>query len=238
LIYGGNSGALRCLAAYSQNMQQTATAAPSSGSASFAGIMSALAGPAKKPVWNDDGLADDVATLSYERALRTHSRYKGPELGEEVFNRSDYAFTEPLDPDVLRFCEAIPVEEDRDTHPVAADFVSAAVMDPEPNVTQSQFTANDRNLKCASITIRLSKTECAQLRRRAAEAGLTVSAYLRSCTFEAESLRALVKDTLAQLRTANPAEDRKPAPSAKSTRFAWIRRLWPYPENRQQAARA
>ena len=68
----------------------------------------------------------------------------------------------------------------------------------------------ERNLKDASITIRMSKAECAQLHRRAAEAGLTVSAYLRSCTFEAESLRAMVKDTLAQLRSATPQP--KPAP--------------------------
>jgi hypothetical protein len=32
----------------------------------------------------------------------------------------------------------------------------------------------ERDLKCASITIRVSKAENAQLRRRAAEAGLTV----------------------------------------------------------------
>jgi hypothetical protein len=48
----------------------------------------------------------------------------------------------------------------------------------------------------------MSKVECAQLHRRAEEAGLSVSAYLRSCTFEAESLRAMVKETMAQLRTA------------------------------------
>jgi hypothetical protein len=89
-------------------------------------------------------------------------------------------------------------------------------------------------LKSASITIRLSKAECAQLRKRAAEAGLTVSAYLRSCTFEAESLRALVKDTLAQLRSNTgkedqPAGDRTAAdqtvlrPIRRSLRQWWAR---------------
>ena len=73
-----------------------------------------------------------------------------------------------------------------------------ASLNPEPPSIPP--LALDRNLKSASITIRMSNAECAQLRKRAAEAGLTVSAYLRSCTFEAESLRALVKDTLAQLR--------------------------------------
>jgi hypothetical protein len=63
----------------------------------------------------------------------------------------------------------------------------------------------------------MSKAECAQLHRRAAEAGLTVSAYLRSCTFEAESLRAMVKDTLAQLRSGTtPDKPANPAPPRRA----------------------
>jgi hypothetical protein len=84
------------------------------------------------------------------------------------------------------------------------------------------------NLKSASITIRLCKAENAQLRRRATEAGLSVSAYLRSCTFEAETLRALVKDTLAQLRAAppesGPAAGKEPCRSSfQSWRQLWAR---------------
>jgi hypothetical protein len=82
--------------------------------------------------------------------------------------------------------------------------------------------ALNRNLKCASITIRLSEAECAQLRKRAAEAGLTVSAYLRSCTFEAESLRALVKDTLTQLRSAQSKGKRE---ISKPARRSWLKGL-------------
>jgi hypothetical protein len=79
-----------------------------------------------------------------------------------------------------------------------------------------------RDLKCASITIRLSEAECAQLRQRAAEAGLTVSAYLRSCTFEAESLRALVRETMAQLRAATTAAAR-PAVSDPQRRASLLK---------------
>jgi hypothetical protein len=62
-------------------------------------------------------------------------------------------------------------------------------------------------VKNASITIRMSAAECEQLRGRAAEAGMTVSAYLRSCIFEVEGLRAQVKAAVAQIRsTAAPAE--------------------------------
>jgi hypothetical protein len=64
--------------------------------------------------------------------------------------------------------------------------------------------------KCFSVTVRLSEAENVQLRQRAAEAGLTVSAYLRSCVLEAETLRAQVKEALAQLREAS--EEQRSAP--------------------------
>jgi hypothetical protein len=69
----------------------------------------------------------------------------------------------------------------------------------------------------------MSQAECAQLHSRAAEAGLTVSAYLRSCTFEAESLRAMVKDTMAQLRSAQTQA--KPANAAPPPRRSGVGKL-------------
>src|SRR3954454_13972770 len=47
----------------------------SSSGASFAGVLSSLAAPQNREIpWNDDDLADDVANISYERALRAHTR--------------------------------------------------------------------------------------------------------------------------------------------------------------------
>jgi hypothetical protein len=77
-------------------------------------------------------------------------------------------------------------------------------------------------VKRASITIRLTEPEAAQLRRRAAEADLTVSAYLRSCVLEVESLRTQVKQTLAQLRESAPALA-PPLPSKKPWLHFWSR---------------
>jgi hypothetical protein len=200
--------------------------------------MAALATSPQKTAWkeNDDGLEDDVATLSYERALRTHARYKDPQPSDQAFTRPAQAFTQPLDPDVLRFCEAIPDEETLDT-PLAAPRQEPA-LEAAARITPAISNAHGRNVKSASITIRLSKAECDQLRTRAAEAGLTVSAYLRSCTFETESLRALVKDTLAQLRNANTPDEPKPRSPARSPRFAWLQRLLPHPQHRPAVARA
>ncbi len=68
---------------------------------------------------------------------------------------------------------------------------------------QNGTERNDRaQRKSASVTMRMTGGECAQLHQRAAEAGLTVSAYLRSCAFEVETLRAQVKEALAQLSAA------------------------------------
>jgi hypothetical protein len=111
------------------------------------------------------------------------------------------------------------------------------------NPSLYRATAFERNLKDSSITIRMSKAECAQLHRRAAEAGLTVSAYLRSCTFEAESLRAMVKDTLAQLRSvttqqAKPTDAAPPLRSRFRKLAAWLRNLLTPWHGSQRVARA
>lgn len=181
-------------------MQQTTASAPSTASPSFAGLMAALAAPTHKPpeAWDDSDLADDVATLSYESALRTHTRYRpAPAPDQSLAQASPFLSKERI----------AAVSSSMEQAEAQAD----AIMEELPSIEQRPASCRsahfERNLKDASITIRLSKAECTQLHRRAAEAGLTVSAYLRSCTFEAESLRAMVKDTMAQLRSAtNPAK--------------------------------
>ncbi len=89
--------------------------------------------------------------------------------------------------------------------------------DSEPSAS-----AGNRDLRTASITIRLSEAECARLRQRAAEAGLTVSAYLRSCVLEADALRAQVKQALAEIKAAAQAQSTS-AP-VRTPLFGWVRR--------------
>lgn len=86
-----------------------------------------------------------------------------------------------------------------------------------------QGAVPDRDLRSASVTIRLSKVERVRLHERAAEAGLTISAYLRSCAIEAEALRAEVKKTLAELKTA--AEITPPIAQARKPWFGWMGRF-------------
>lgn len=62
------------------------------------------------------------------------------------------------------------------------------------------------------VSIRLNDTEIERLRERAAESGISVSAYMRSCVLDAERLRAQVKEALAEMRASmqpsNPALSR------------------------------
>jgi hypothetical protein len=164
-------------------MRQTAQAPPSPSSPSFAGLLASLASP--KPITgdhiselNNDELSEDVVTLSYECALRNHARFK------------------PREPDEWSLpADSGPEDDD------VQDGVPATSNGGE-GLPVGATSADDRDLRTTSVTIRLSSAESARLHQRAAEAGVTVSAYLRSCTFEADALRAQVKSALAELRAA------------------------------------
>jgi hypothetical protein len=192
-------------------MQQPKQSQPSPASQSFAGLLATLASPSRDEAdpasgWNEGDLGEDVVTLSYERALSAHARYRPADL-------SDW-----------------PVPQPRQT--VAGDTQEEAARPAmqvdgglTPRASEPSQAANDRDLRTVSVTIRLSKGECTRLHRRAAEAGVTVSAYMRSCTFEAEALRAQVKEALAELKAAASRE--KPDAPAKERRswFGWFARL-------------
>jgi predicted DNA binding CopG/RHH family protein len=170
-------------------MQNSSQAAPSPGSRSFAGLLAALASPAKSDsggtrAWSDSDLEDDVVTLSYERALRARVRSKPAERGDRPVSAAEGTEAQPV---------------------IAAKPETNVRLDQQADVelTAAARAAAELERRAASVTIRLSHTECARLRQRAAEAGLTVSAYLRSCVLEADTLRTQVKQALAEMRTAN-----------------------------------
>ena len=240
-------------------MHQPAPAAPSPNSPTFAGLLAALTSRPSSPVnrtpaWDDSDLADDVATLSYERALRTHGRYRTPDL-------SELSFAPPVEAVQHTTLEMDLAPARIEAEPATAKFAADATAEAEPApdtyafaaAAEETLTAEDRNLKSASVTIRLSKAECKQLRKRAAEAGVTVSSYLRSCTFEAEALRAMVKDTLAELRSVPAKGDSADADRDRSIRdrssgersrwdrrswWRWLRWFWPHTHRGEPAAQA
>jgi hypothetical protein len=189
-------------------MQESSAAPASSSPSSFASMLASLASSAQKPLpaWNDDALAEDVATLSYEQALRTHSRNRDPGAAE------------------------LPAP-----HPMAnggfqttAPVIQRGAVDGQASAEKSTADPQLRR-KASSVTIRLTQAEAAQLHDRANEAGLTISAYLRSCIFEAETLRAEVRAALARIRSASPNSTKREgageAPGAARKTSPW-RRFW------------
>ena len=181
------------------SIDTTSKAQVSSSRTSFAGVLATMASSQEAgPAWSDDELADDVATISYEQALRTQGRSRCKDSAAEAHQDS--------------------VEESSGG---AGSRECEAASDPRP-------------LKKASITIRMSAPECAQVRKRAAEAGLTVSAYLRSCALEVETLRGQVKDTLSQLRSTSVAPQ-EPQEAERTSRLQcilqrlrrWLRQFGP-----------
>ena len=78
--------------------------------------------------------------------------------------------------------QALPAEPDPDLGPLALVW-------PAP----------PKNERQVSMSLRVAASEQALIKARAAEAGLSVSAYLRQCALEVEKLRAQVQHTLALL---------------------------------------
>ena len=185
------------------SMQPPSSAAPSASSRSFAGVLADFAAPDKNLLGGDlDCLEEDVACLSYEQALRSRTRYKTPPTLTEP--QPDSATVAPSSQRLVKPAAEI----DTGQYPGAPGGTA-------PSPRQS-------GRRCSSVTVRLSAPESEQLHLRAAEAGLTVSAYLRSCAFEVESLRAEVKSTLAQLRPLEAPSEINPEAAAPVRR-----RLWP-----------
>jgi len=160
-------------------MQQAAQSAPQKQNG-FASMLTSFSRKLQDDSWDDSGLADDVATLSYEQALSATRRTWGSES----------------------IAESEPVGH----HGTSEESASSNV---------------EKKYKSASITIRVTTEEQAQLQKRARAAQLSVSAYLRSCIFEAESLRSQVREALAQMQSTQVSTT---SPRASAQR-GWKRRL-------------
>jgi len=113
-------------------------------------------------------------------------------------------------------------EQDLRTHPAPRTATAPAARTASASQESPAVSASGQKARrAASVTVRLSASEAEQLHLRAAEAGITVSAYMRSCAFEVDALRAEVKSTVAELRAATAARP-EPPPVRKRPWF----RIW------------
>ena len=213
-------------------MQQAAENTSSPSSSSFAGLLASLAAPAAPESGHatdrtDIDLGEDVVTLSYERALRSHARYKATNLTVWEAERTPVAPAQ-----LIADASAGRTNYENVGRPVDVDTRLGEL------AHSAEQAAARRESRSASVTIRLSNQECARLRQRAVEAGLTVSAYLRSCVLEADSLRAQVKAALAQLRAVGSEKKFTATTPTQRSWFAWITRALPRSQNPQTSRQA
>jgi predicted DNA binding CopG/RHH family protein len=181
---------------------------------------------AKNRFWDEGKLAKDVVSLSYESAIGGRTRDASVEGVEPAIASNGRGTAGAPRPRAID-TRAIDTTNAGNT----ADAADAAEMTEEWNGTErpARQQPPELDLRTSSVTIRLSQGECARLRRRASEAGMTVSAYLRSCVLEADSLRAQVKVALGELRRASTsATGNEPHAARTEPRRSsgWLARLF------------
>jgi hypothetical protein len=165
-----------------------------------------------KPASSDE----EITSLSYEQALRKHARRPAVDQTSERIDRLATMAAEALE-ERRKQAKAIEqepiIEELRKTDNFAAgesaafnlfdeELPSDTVHFTTPGPQPATEVIKAVETKAVSITLRVSQQEANQLRKRAADAGLTVSAYIRSCVCEADLLRAQVKSALIEMRQA------------------------------------
>ena len=200
-------------------MPDSGEVSTSSSAVSFASVWAGLAARTvqDEPAWLDDGLGDDVATLTYEQALRRHGRGRLHSSGA-VQTGAPMAEDDDADGAPLTAEERLESGEDSGLGDVAGRDDARHRAGPSCGL---------EGRKVGSITVRMSAAECAQVHARAAEAGMTTSAYLRSCVFDAESLRAQVKEALAELRSTGMAQRAMPEQVKPERGSRWAAGLFP-----------
>lgn len=200
-------------------MASSATSSSTARPGSFAHVLARLAAKIDQSAGADerDALADDVVTLSYAEALQ-----RGRQRHSRAAAASEASLTE------LQNKEKD--SQELSDGPREPNDLRAGAACGEDREAPGRDRAGKR--KIASLTVRMSGAECAQVHARAAEAGMTVSAYLRSCVFEAESLRTQVKQALAEMRSGAGTVDTNAAerPNAhveagRSSARGWRTRL-------------
>jgi hypothetical protein len=83
------------------------------------------------------------------------------------------------------------------------------------------------HVRHVAISVRLDAAERALIKTRAAEAGITASAYIRQCALEVEQLRSQVQQAIAAMERASPSPQdsaREPGLFARFTRRFFPRR--------------
>jgi hypothetical protein len=127
----------------------------------------------------------------------------------------------------------------RSAEPATKSLLDDSVLTPavsEGRQSKPPLKTGEKEPKVASITIRVTAEEQAKLQERAAAAQLSVSAYLRSCIFEAEVLRNQVREAVSQIRSSSPPEVPLSEELQRKHSRSWRARLLPLWHRNQASA--
>jgi hypothetical protein len=203
---------------------------------SFAGFLASIALPDQKfppqpeTDWGDDGLADDIAHLSYEGALKGHAKHWG--VATSPHGESSAADASLADDQAPSATARQISQSDQEAGASAIPDATGTFINIAGVAPPAQRPGR---LKSVRVTIRMDVAEYARIRNRAAEAGMAVSAYLRACASEADSLRAQVKEALATLRCESESRPKgqplsqvplEPASTPSRPARRWFAHLW------------
>lgn len=176
---------------------------------------------------NDFAANEEIIPLSYEQALKKHARRHSATPTTDRIDRVASLLAENL----AERREQTLAESMNSLTGMPADYSSATEIDwniqdlqqeAQPLQTAASAPLGVPETKAVSVTLRMNRQEASQVRQRAADAGLTVSAYIRSCVCEAEVLRAQVKSALQEMRQAS---EQKMIRTLPHTNRPWWNRL-------------
>ncbi len=153
--------------------------------------------PAVEPTYPSPELAgegeEDLASLSYEQALRVPAQ-KGNKAQPPRPAAAQTALAVPPSPKVPEPPRALEV------------YKPFEISEPRHARTTVRFTAGENKL----------------LHKRAAESGIAVSAYVRSCVLEVEALRAQISQLQAGLLQPSQPVAELPAPVAPRPAYSVV----------------
>lgn len=137
---------------------------------------------------------------------------KTPEPKSRVARRKNHAPSRAPSP------TPSPRKEEK-AHPAFREVLAKAVK-PAEVLVKAQPVELSRQV---AISIRLAPSERALIKTRAAEAGITTSAYIRQCALEVEQLREQVRQAVAAMDRGGPAVQVATSASAKGF-LPWMAR--------------
>lgn len=138
--------------------------------------------------------------------------------------------TEAIQPDKLSISSAgqqvfEPAPPEKSLAPAFGTALAAALpaepdsnpaLGPAPGPLALVWPTPPKNERQVAMSLRVAASEQALIKARAAEAGLSVSAYLRQCALEVEKLRAQVHHTLALIEQKSEQKS-EPRPARSLT---------------------